>query len=435
MVRIESLASGGQGVGHLDDGRVVFVEQTCPGDVVDIEFTAQKKRWAWARATRVVEPSPDRVPAPCPYFGACGGCQWQHVAYPLQLAAKTRIVSDALQRIGGLDAADLVGECRPSPRQYGYRNKVELVPAQRTPGTSLTLGFHRLGSEDVLPVERCLLLPRRLERAPAKLAGALRYASGARDLGIQRVGLRMASATPDVEVALWTAPSAFPRQVVGKILQDAVAASSVVRVLARDARERHVAERVEVLAGRGHWREKLGDTTYSVSAPSFFQVNTGAAELLVDEAISLLAVEGSDEVTDLYAGVGTFTVPLTKRARRVRAVEGSRFALRDLRRNLDAARCDAELVPGDAARFLDDGGSHDAILVDPPRSGLAPATIDGIVRSRARSLVYVSCDPARLARDARVLADNGLRLSSALPVDLFPQTYHVETVALFERGS
>ena len=191
------------------------------------------RRSAGSRRTwrPISEPSPDRVDPPCPYFGSCGGCQWQHVSYSEQLRAKTRIVADALEHIGGFHARESVRECVPSPKTYGYRNKIELVPAA---GKRLELGFHRHGSDEVLPIERCLLLPKAHEKAPARLAGALRYASGTQDLGIRRVGLRVAANTSDVEVALWTAPSAFPRTTVASTLTDAVKASSVVRVIVKE---------------------------------------------------------------------------------------------------------------------------------------------------------------------------------------------------------
>lgn len=429
MVFIESLASGGEGVGRLDDGRVVFVQGACPGDTVEIEVVADKKRWVAARVHEIIDASADRVEPPCPYFGSCGGCQWQHIAYPVQLAAKRRIVSDALERIGGIEAQTPVAECVPSPQTYGYRNKIELVPVA---GPRLGLGFHHLGSDVVVPIERCLLLPKAHQKAPERLAGALRYASGTKDLGVRRVGLRVSTATSDVEVALWTEPSAFPRSTVATTIAQGTSASSVVRVLSKDVRGRHSATTVEVLSGKGFWRERLDDFVFAVSAPSFFQVNTAAAKHLVARALDALAPDGSDSVLDLYAGVGTFTLPLAQRARSVTCVEGAGSAVRDLRRNLETAQLFADVEPGEAARVVGNLGHFDAALVDPPRSGLDGSVLAAVAQTRASRLVYVSCDPATLARDARLLADAGYRLTSVTPVDLFPQTHHVETVARFE---
>jgi 23S rRNA (uracil1939-C5)-methyltransferase len=208
-VTIETLSYGGDAVAHLDDGRVVFVPYGCPGDVAEIEIVADKGSFVRGSIADIVEAGACRVSAPCPYFGACGGCSWQHVDYSAQLDAKTGAVRDALQRIGGTDPST-VRPCEPSPRQYNYRNKVELVsdPAAER----LTLGYHRAGSDEVIGVDRCLLLPKSLERAPKSLQGALRYAGGDEGLDIARVGVRSALRTGDTEIAIWTAPSAFPRK-------------------------------------------------------------------------------------------------------------------------------------------------------------------------------------------------------------------------------
>ncbi len=430
MVRLalESLAYGGDAVARLDDGRVAFVAFGCPGDVVEATIVADKGSFVRATIAEILEPSPDRVAAPCPYFGACGGCSWQHVGYEAQLAAKTAAVRDALERIGRVDGA-CVEDCEPSPRQYNYRNKVELVPDPNA--DRLTLGYHRAGSDEVIGIERCLLLPKPLERAPKALQGALRYAGGDEGLGLLRVGIRAAANMPDVEIALWTPPSGFPRTSVATTVGSAVKTTSIVRVLAKEgpSAARRIAG-VEVLAGKGFWRDRLGGFTYAVSAPSFFQVNTRAAERLVAIALEALGPSEADHVVDVYSGAGAFTLPLAETAGLVTAVEAEGGALRDLRRNLEAAGLDAETAPGDAARALPDVEEFDLALVDPPRSGLATEVLSALVASRPRAIVYVSCDPATLARDVRSLAEQGYALETAWPVDLFPQTWHVETVAL-----
>ena len=427
-VSIESLSYGGDAVAHLDDGRVAFVPYGCPGDVADIDIVADKGSFVRGSIAEIVAPGPGRVSAPCTYFGSCGGCSWQHVDYAAQLEAKTAAVGDALQRIGGVDSS-LVRPCEPSPGQYNYRNKVELVSdpsAER-----LTLGYHRAGSDEIVPVESCLLLPKQLVRAPRSVQGALRYAGGDEGLDIMRVAVRAALHTGDIEVALWTPPSAFPRKHVATTLGSAVKTSSIVRVLTKDAPSaaRKIAG-VEVLAGRGYWREQLGDYTFAVSAPSFFQVNTAAAEKLVAIALDALSPSGIDHVVDVYSGAGTFTLPLAETAGSVTAVEAEGSALRDLRRNLESAQLDAELAPGDASRVLPEIGTFDLALVDPPRSGLTAPVLQALVQARPSAIAYISCDPPTLARDVQALRVSGYELKAAWPVDLFPQTWHVETVAL-----
>lgn len=431
-VTIDSLAHGGDAVARLDDGRVAFVRGGCPGDVAEIEVTADRGRHVEARVASLLEPSTDRVEPPCPYFGVCGGCQWQHVSMPAQHSAKARIVTDALARIGGLsvDVAPTVA----SPEPYGYRNKVEFVAEESTGG--LRLGLHKLGDPAIVPVDRCLLLPPAVQDAPRSLEGALRYLSGRHgSLGLRRVALRTSRATGDVEVALWTDPGPFPRQMAAKAISDAVGAKGVVRVLVKGLEKERRVTGVEVLTGRGNWTERLAGERIAVSAPSFFQVNTGAAESLVASVLERLSPEENDRVLDLYSGVGTFTLPLAARASEVVAVEASRHALADLRRNLDRAGVYADVVGGDVSRELPTLGTFDLAVVDPPRTGLHPDALDALAATAARRIVYVSCDPATLARDAARLNAAGYRVANVEPHDLFPQTYHIESVALFERSS
>jgi 23S rRNA (uracil1939-C5)-methyltransferase len=431
-VTIESLAHGGDAIARLDDGRVAFVRGGCPGDLADIEVIADHGRRVDARITSVIEPSAHRVEPPCQYFGSCGGCQWQHVSDEVQRDAKTRNVSDALARIGKLDVA--VSPIVSSPSGYGYRNKVEFVVEESDRG--LQLGLHRQGDTRLLPVLSCMLLPHTVRTAPHALAGALRYLSGRHgDLGVQRVGIRVAYHTKDVEVALWTSPGHFPRQMAAKALADAVGATGVVRLLVKGPPSERNVTGVEVLKGRGNWSDRICRTRMAISAPSFFQVNTRAAESLVTRVIEALEPAGDDRVLDLYSGAGTFTLPLAARAGEVVAVEGSRYALADLRRNLQSAGVEADVVGGDVSRELPALGRFDLAVLDPPRSGLDPATRRALAETRARRIAYVSCDPATLARDAAALTGAGYRAAHVVPHDLFPQTYHVESVAIFDRES
>ncbi len=430
-IPIQSLAYGGDSVGRLPDGRAAFVAGGCPGDLAAIEIVEDRGRFVRARLVEVVEASRDRVDAPCPYFGVCGGCTWQHVSYSMQLASKRQAVVDALVRIGGIAHAEtIVAGAVPSRAEYGYRNKIELVPDPDSP--RLRLGYHRAGSSEVVPVDQCLLLPKKLRKAPRALGGALRYLEGDRDLGLVRLGIRAASHTKDVEVAVWTAPGPFPRAVAARTLGQALAMSSLVRVLSKDPAKRRSSAGVEVLSGRGHWRERLAGMQFAVSAPSFFQVNTASAEGLIGAVVAALDPNGSERVLDLYAGVGTFTLPLAQLAGDVVAVEAAGSAVRDLRRNLELNEVWAEVLGGDAAREIAGLGHFDVAVVDPPRAGLPPEVISAISAARPRAIAYVSCDPATLARDAKLLGASGMTLTSATPVDLFPQTYHVETVAIFE---
>jgi 23S rRNA (uracil1939-C5)-methyltransferase len=429
-LHIDGLAHGGSSVGRAVDGRVVFVAAGCPGDLVTAAVTADHGRYLEAEIVEVVSPSPERRTPPCPYFGRCGGCQWQHVAYGAQAEAKRTQVADALARIGGVTGIEVepivLGE---SP--YGYRNKLEMRVGVAADGKP-ALGLSAARSDEIVPIDACLLLPARAERLPKSVGGALRYLAARAPFDLERVALRVAMKTRDLEVALWGPPGPMPRQAVARTLTDAVHPTSITRVLCKDDPKRRSDLKVEVLAGRGHWRERIGAFEYRVSAPSFFQANTAAAASLVSLVLERLGADGSDRVLDLFAGVGTFTLPLSTVAGEVVAIEGTGSSVRDLRANIESAHLQADVMPGDAARALADAGGFDLAVVDPPRAGMAPDTLKALVRSRARRICYVSCDTATLARDVHALSDAGYHLVSATPVDMFPQTWHVETVAVLE---
>ena len=428
-VTIESLAHGGDGVGRLPDGRAVFVPLSCPGDEAEIEVTEDHGRWARGTITRLVRPSDARVEPPCPYFGTCGGCSWQHVDYEQQLRAKHRNLTDLLTRIGRLENPP-VGEPDASGPPYGYRNRIELTvrPAVR----GVTVGFLRAGSDELLPIDACPLLPAQHQRLPKALAGALSFLAPRGADSVVRVTVRVAS-SGEIAVVLWTPAGPFPRHIAATVLAQATGARNIARLVIRGTPERRDVSAVETLAGPGVWREVLGGDRYTVSPPAFFQVNSAAAARLREIAVDLLGADGTMRVADLYAGVGTFTLPIARVAGETLAVEMSRFALSDLRRNLADARLDADIVPGDAAYALPDVGHVDAALIDPPRSGLSDKAMRALTGARIGRLVYVSCDPATLARDVKLLVGSGYEPQRFVPVDLYPQTYHLETVALLQR--
>ena len=443
VVTVERMAYGNDGVGRLPSGRVVFVPGSVPGDTLSITLTEVADRFARGTIEKIEEPSPHRVAPRCPYGSVCGGCPWQQMSYDQQLVWKRRAVVDALTRNAKLpaDAVEaLVEPCRGSQRQWNYRNKVEFEVTTVVKGGQprLTLGLHAAGSNQVVPIEECLLLPKRLTKAPKQLTGALRYAAGDDPTGldIKRVGIRVSLATGSREVALWTSPAAFPRHQVAKVVTDALRPTSVVRVLIKEKVKARKVVRVETLAGSGSWTERIGDEEMTLSAPSFFQVNTAQAEQLVSLVRENLNPGGEDLVLDLYSGAGTFTLPLARRAGEVLAIESYGSSTRDLERNLIDSGLEAEVICDDVARVLPDVGEDaNLAVVDPPRAGLSAQALKAVADLPVRRLVYVSCDPATLGRDLKVLAgpDGPFRLARVTPVDLFPQTYHVETVALLTR--
>jgi 23S rRNA (uracil1939-C5)-methyltransferase len=438
QIRIDAMAYGADSVGHVD-GKAVFVAGGVPGDLVEAELTSDGKSFSRATVREVLEPSPDRRPSPCPYSAVCGGCPWAELAYEAQLAAKRKNVCDALVRIGRLDPDEVERLVEPvvAPGEpWGYRNKVELA-ARLDPKQGFLLGMHdRADANQVVRVDRCMLLPKAQQKAVKAVAGALRFMASGRDLGIERVGIRTSTRTGQLEVALWTDPAAFPRNEVAKVVGDAVPATSVARVMTKEKGGARKIAGVETLSGFGSWEEELRGEHMRVTAPSFFQVNTPGAEKLVELVLAGLEPDDADVAVDLYCGAGTFTLPLARTAADVVAVESYGPAVRDLRRNLELAGLDdaAEVVGDDAARQLDCLDDADVVVVDPPRAGLDRSVVEALGDCGARRVAYVSCDPATLARDLAVFAERGALVPVRVtPVDLFPQTFHVETVTVLER--
>ena len=413
---------------------------------------------------------------------SCGGCSWAHLTYATQLSAKRANVVAALVRTAHIDTAraeELVRACVPSKREWGYRNKIELFSTYNEKG-AFDLGFMEEGSHNFVAVDSCLAAHKPIQKTPSALRGALRFAQGSKNLEIYRVGVRASLRTGALEVALWTPPSPFPRNHVAKLIESATGATSVVRVVASPGKERKV-KSIERLSGKGYWEEEfvglnLGDKQpvhfsagtpdtaqspntsnpaqppnmpnptqtpntpnpirFRASAPSFFQVNTPQAEKLV--ACVLDALGGPQTlsgayVADLYAGVGTFSIPLALAGADVVAVEFAGSSVRDLRHNAEYNGVDIEVVGGDAARELSALGSLDALVVDPPRSGLAKGVPQSIAAAGPERVVYVSCNPATLARDIASFQTCGYEPISLTPYDMFPQTHHVETVVLMSR--
>ncbi|MDO4399577.1 MAG: 23S rRNA (uracil(1939)-C(5))-methyltransferase RlmD [Coriobacteriia bacterium] len=436
IVHINSLSYGSAGVGRLASGKAVFVDGTVPGDTLAIELVSDGKSYARGKVVEVVEASPDRVQPFCPYAGICGGCPWAQVSYETQLTAKRVNLVSNLTRIAGIDAdaaENLTAECVPSKRRTGYRNKVELAVGRDGAGR-IDLGFHQMASNKLIVPDQCPIAHDAIAKAPKALRGAVRFLNSRSDLGVFRVGVRHSLRTKSLEVALWTTPGPAPRAQIEKVVMDALHPTSIVRVLAEEGKARKV-KKVEVLHGAGSWEEELSGFRHRVSAPSFFQVNTAQAEKLIALAMEGLELEEGDFVADLYSGVGSFTLPLAAAGCDVVAVESAGSSVRDLRRSADKYQLPIEVLGGDAARELPTLGGLDALVVDPPRAGLAKSVPADIAAAGPARVAYVSCDPATLCRDIARFAEVGYRPVRITPVDLFPQTYHCETVAILSRES
>lgn len=420
---------GNFAVAHLANGKTVFVVGGVPDTTCQVEITEEKKSFCYARAIDM----PEGLGLP-----QNAGAPWCYLPYETQLASKAKLVSEALTRTGKFDSAyinERLKDCVLSAKPWHYRNKIELGYHEKH------LGMIDEASKEFIEVSSLNIADEKIADIPKKLAGALNYLSGTRNLGIFRIGVRYSGRTKSAELALWTRPGAFPHAHAAKVLQDAICSkevqlSSIVRIIADTGRARKI-KKLETIWGRGFWLETLHDISYKVSAPSFFQVNTQGAESLQNLVLSALKSEQErthtqfENICDLYCGCGTFTLPLAKTGAHITGVELAGSSVQDLKSNLQHEKLDARIVCGDVMRELPCLGSFDAIVVDPPKSGLNKNVIESIIRTQAKAIVYVSCDPQTLARDARILCDAGYELASVTPVDMFPQTWHVETVCFW----
>ena len=418
LVTIDRLAWGGDGVGR-SDGKVVFTPLTAPGDLAEVSVVSDRRNYARGNLRKLLRESPARVPAPCPVFGACGGCQWQHIAYEEQLAAKGTILADALSRIGKIP---LPGELRvvPSPLEYGYRHRTRLQV--KSSGEGAALGFFRTASHDIVPVAQCPLLHDSLNKLLAPLTKTLAKHP--------RVFRKVA------DISLSTGFSGRQiRVAISGRGEDAILPAETANHLAAQAGKRGV----DVFFASGEERPlALGadDDSLHATGNTFTQVNLLQNRSLVEAVVSLAGAEEEESVLDLYCGIGNFTFPLAGRGASVLGIDAGGPSIRCARGN--ARRLDAPVeFRRDAAEsavvtLAAEGRRFDLVVLNPPRAGAKKAVAE-LHRLRPSRVVMASCDPSTFARDAAALNGQGYTLSDLRAFDLFPQSFHFETVGLFSR--
>jgi 23S rRNA (uracil1939-C5)-methyltransferase len=404
-ITLDAMAHGGDAIGR-HEGRAVFVPYGIPGERIRAEIVDDRERYARARLVEVLDASPVRVTPPCPFFGPakCGGCQWQHISTAVQPRIKGLVTRDQLQRIGKIDEPPVL---EPIPDEVGweYRNHALF---RVTPDGKL--GFLSAQSHQVYPIDDCLIIHPLLGRLFESLD--MTYPE------LEWMEMRAGTATGDLMLLIQAKEEESPSLELDFPL-------SIVQIRHDDA--------VAPLIGLDYILEHVHEREYRISATSFFQVNSRQAGELVDIVMEALALEDHEHVLDAYCGVGLFTTFMAEAAGAVTGIEANPPAVADARHNL-ADFDNVEILEGAVEEVLSEiDATFDAIVVDPPRAGLEPEVVDAIAESDAQRLVYVSCDPATLARDCRRLIRHGYALDWVQPVDLFPQTYHIENVALLTR--
>ena len=418
VVRIDGIAAGGAGVGRLPTGQAVFVHRTAPQEMVRVRVTEGRKRWARADLLELLEPSPARRAAPCPHYHRCGGCTIEHLSYDAQLRAKSEIVREALRRIGGVDVG--VPEVVASPREFRYRNRVQFA-LRRLPDGRVIAGFHELGRPDrIVDIGADCLQP---EEPVAQAWGALRGAWG-----------RNAERLP-AGGQLRLTMRATARGDVGLLIEGGVGRGDPEALL-REVPGLHAIwhrreQGVVTLAGDDTLVESWDDFELRLGASAFLQVNRDAARLLEDHVIARAGDVSRARVVDAYCGVGFHAHRLAAAGARVVGIELDPSAVEQARAMAaERGHAGARFIAGDVAAELPATLPADLVIANPPRGGLGEAVTATLAAQPPRRMIYVSCDPATLARDASRLAPS-LRLERVRCFDLFPQTSHVETVAEF----
>jgi 23S rRNA (uracil1939-C5)-methyltransferase len=442
-VTIEKLIYGGEGLAH-HDGSTVFVPFVLPAERVMISPVEQKKKFVRARLERLLAPSPTRATAPCPHFGSCGGCDYQHIPYEAQLAFKTEILRETLRRIGRIEWNDPIAAHASPP--WGYRNRAQWK--FRTAGSDLaapasgggnalvplSIGYFRAKSSSLCAIEECPILSPALQRAFAALRNAAAAAQFPRALReIEVFAANPAAADTQPKLLLTATFAGFPSGAAALAQKFRELVPSLESLVFHDPGR----DRME-LFGPGFVEHHAAGRSYRVGHFSFFQINDSLVDDLISHAIgpgpSADSTHSGGLALDLFAGVGLFTLPLAGNFARVVAVESNPAAARDLEFNV-RGQANAEVRTAEVERFLEKFRERpDFVLLDPPRAGLEVSAVSQILRLGAAEIAYVSCEPPTLARDLAALVAGGYAISELRVFDLFPQTFHMETIARLRRS-
>ena len=438
---IDRMAYGGRGVGRVN-GFVVFVPDTAPGDRVRARLWRVKPGYAEADLIGVESPSEQRTAPPCPHFGPCGGCVWQHLDYAAQVSAKEAIVRESLAHLAGLRDVEVRPIVPMHPPWY-YRNKMEFAFHPDS-----VLGLHQRGAFDrVVAVNACMLQSSAtneilgIVREWARASGLSRYEPRGKTGLLRQVVVREGKGTGEIMVGLITTAAEVPgtRDLADRLTQALPQIRSVLHGVNPGASDGLPLRGLSVVSGRPYILEEVCGLRFRIGLETFFQTNTVQAARLVEVVEALAELQGGELIFDLYCGVGTFSLPLARRGRLVYGAEIVASAVETARENAALnGIANAEFAVGDVRRILPEvlgrAGPPDLLVLDPPRSGAGSRVMRKVAAAGAPRIVYVSCNPTTLAPDLVDLTQAGYAVRTVQPLDLFPHTYHVECVVLAERA-
>jgi len=438
-VTITGYTSEGEGVARID-GQVVFVKHAIEGEMCEIHILRTTKSVAWARIEALLIPSQHRLIPDCPAFGPCGGCDFLHMTYEEELRLKQQRVTDALERVGDLDVKVVSVLGAPAEKVEQYRNKAIFAV-----GKGAVTGFFRRRSHQIVPVDSCLIQTESANRAASALREWMAsynisaYDEESRKGLIRHLFVRTATSSGDIAVCVVATAQSLPHldKLIEAIRNRCPETVSVVLCTNNDAGNVVLRGDFSTLWGEGYLTDALLGLQFRLSPCSFFQVNPPQAERLYEQARTYANLTGNETVLDLYCGTGTITLIMARDAKLAVGAEIVESAVRDARENMITNNIEnAEFILADVAEAAKELHSRDlnpdVIIVDPPRKGLSSDVIDQIASISPKRIVYISCDPATLARDLKLLDVKGYQTKEVTPVDMFPRCAHVECVALLE---
>lgn len=441
-VNIVGLGHSGEGVGRYQDF-TIFVQQALPGELVSVEIIEVKKNYAKGRLVKIKETSERRTAPVCEIYEECGGCQLQHLDYKAQLEVKRQQVIDAVTRIGKQPDI-IVHPTLGADNPWQYRNKMQF-PVGKVRG-KIAIGCFAQGSHEIINTENCHIqhefnnvIAREIREVISNL-GISVYDEKTGTGIIRHVLGRVGTATNDIMAVLVTAADNLPHKdkIIAELRNRIPGIVSIIQNVNPKRTNVIMGNKTRTLWGKDTITDRLGEFLFDISARSFFQVNTEQAAILYNKAVEYARLSGSETVIDAYCGTGTITLFLARNAAKVYGIEIIEQAINDAKRN--SARNNVhntEFVVGDAVEIMPEmyktGIRPEVIVVDPPRAGCDRLVLETFVNMNPQRIVYVSCNPASLARDIAVLAEYGYKTREIQPVDMFPQTFHVECVALIER--
>jgi 23S rRNA (uracil1939-C5)-methyltransferase len=438
-VDIVDLTHEGAGVARVN-GFTLFVPNTLPGERAKVKVVGIKKGFGFGRLEELIEASHERVEPPCPIYKWCGGCQLQHLSYEGQLEYKRKQVEDVLTRIGKLEGVPVLPTLGMGDEPWRYRNKAQ-VPVGERDGRIIT-GFYQKRSHEIVEMDSCIITGDTNDDAVQAVKEIVnKYNITAYDeqkhKGILRhIIARYGKTTGDLMIVLVTNGKDLPQR--KKIIEDITSALPEIKSIVQNVNTKRTnvifGDETRVLWGAEYIHDYIGDIKFAISARSFYQINPDQTKVLYDQALKYAELNGDETVIDAYCGIGTISLFLAQKAKKVYGVEIVPEAIEDARRNAELNNItNAEFAVGKSEDVIPEwkkqGISPDVIVVDPPRKGCDEELLKTIIEMKPGRVVYVSCNPATLARDLRILEDGGFKTVEVQPVDMFPQTTHVEAVA------